>query len=94
MEGFGNATAGGIQFHAGEDSAPGTIQRLDEEIDRLDNALDQLAHKVGPISNQYAEVAAKLSEPRPEPRTQLLGRVERLSLLTTRLQHITSEIDL
>lgn len=96
MEAQNLTTFGGVNVSGdlkiGE--ATGAIEQLDHELDRLEGSLGDLSIRVGPIMNQYATTEAKIAEPRPEPRTQLLGRVERLSGLVNRLQAITSDIDL
>lgn len=88
-----NAATGGIMFRAETDER-GTIEQLDASLEALEGAIGELTVRVGPISNQYATSDAKLAEPRPEPKTQLLGRVERLGFLVNRLREVTGEIDL
>jgi hypothetical protein len=76
------------------DKGPGALEELDRELERLEKSLAGLSVKVGPIRNRYANENAKLSEPRPEPSTELRGRVERLRDLVANLDSIQRDIDL
>jgi hypothetical protein len=72
----------------------GAVEALDQELERFDNLLERLEKTLAPAMSQYAQGADRISDPHPEPPTQLRGRTQRLSIQLGRLDRITSEVDL
>ena len=76
------------------DKRPRALEDLDRELAELDEAIQKLCTMLGPITNQYAQVEARLSEPHPEPSSQIRGRVERLRSYREQLYRLMNDLDL
>lgn len=84
----------GQTYSAGKDlpERQGALDDLDGEMNRLEETITLLEQRLGPALSQYA--TAEAASPRPEPSSQLRGRVERLAHLTGTLHEIIARIDL
>lgn len=80
-------------FAVQPDRAPGTVEALDRQLERFDVTLEHLRKVPSPALSMYATVE-HLSDPQPEPASQLRGRVARLSERLDQLDRIMTEIDL
>lgn len=69
------------------------FEDLDRELERLDKIADVLRARLGPILNQYA-LPAEADTPKPEPSSQLRGRIERLREIGATFDRVIRDIDL
>lgn len=70
----------------------GALEYLDGELSRLEETIGLLEQRIAPALSQYA--TSEAHGPTPEPSSQLRGRAERLSHLTSLLYEVIGRIDL
>ena len=74
----------------------GAMEVIDHGLNRLEESISHLERRIGPALTQYAEQlgAEVQAGPAAEPSSQIRGRADRLNDLVSRLESISSRVEL
>lgn len=76
----------------GQDTMPGAIVALDEQLSHYDKIIDVLRARLDPVLSRYE--TSEVIQPRAEPQSDLRARAERLREMNARLEMLINQLDI